>query len=92
MNTKAKGSRNERKSMTLFEALGYNCIKSGASLGVFDVIAIGLNNIILCQVKTNAWPSETEMEAIRLFPAPSNSIKTVHKWIDGKSKPEIKVI
>ncbi len=40
MNAKAKGTRNEHRSMRLLEAAGYHCTRSGASLGVFDIIGM----------------------------------------------------
>lgn len=89
-NCKAKGSRCERKSITLLEAAGYNCMKSGASLGAFDVIGIGSQDIVLLQIKANRWPGELEMEALRLFPAPSNARKLVHRWKDYARIPDVR--
>ena len=37
MNSKAKGSRNEHRSMALLEAAGYRCTRAAASLGAWDV-------------------------------------------------------
>lgn len=92
MNSKAKGSRNERKSIAMLEAAGYQCMKAGASLGVFDIIAIGSNDIVLCQVKTRDWPGSVEMEAIRLFPAPANARKLVHRWRDYQRVPDVREV
>jgi Holliday junction resolvase len=52
-NSKAKGSRNERKTTRLLESAGYLCIKAGASLGVFEVIGISHSDFIAVQVKSN---------------------------------------
>lgn len=41
MNCKAKGNRNERRSMELLEATGYRCCRSAASLGARDIIGVG---------------------------------------------------
>ncbi len=92
MNAKAKGSRNERKTIALLEAAGYACMKAGASLGVFDVIGIGSQDIVLCQVKSNRWPLEVEMETLRLFKAPSNARKLVHRWCDRQRNPDVREI
>ena len=70
MNAKAKGTYNEHRSMRLLEAAGYQCTRSGASLGTFDIIGIGSRDVVLVQVKTRDWPGTVEMEAIKLFPAP----------------------
>lgn len=51
MNCKAKGSRNERKSIKLLESLGYNCTRAAASLGVFDIVAISGTDIITVSSK-----------------------------------------
>jgi Holliday junction resolvase len=41
MNAKAKGTRNEHRSMRLLEAAGYRCTRSAASLGEWDIVGIG---------------------------------------------------
>lgn len=92
MNCKAKGSRNERKTIRLLEAAGYACMKAGASLGVFDVIGISSADMICVQVKSNRWPSSAEMETIQLFPVPPNCRKLVHRWDDRKSLPHTKEV
>jgi Holliday junction resolvase len=89
-NAKAKGARNERRTIRLLEAAGYACMKAGGSLGVFDVIAIGPIDIVLVQVKSNAWPGSVEMEALRLFRAPPNARKLVHRWRDRQRSPDLR--
>ena len=90
VNTKRKGSRNERRSMRLLEAAGYQCTKSGASLGVWDIIAIGPTDVILLQCKSRDWPSSVEMETLRLFPAPPNCRKLVHRWRERARLPDVR--
>lgn len=90
MNAKRKGTRNEHRSIKLLEASGYACTRAAASLGVFDIIGIGSTDVVLCQVKTNAWPGVEETEAIRLFPCPPNARKLVHRWRDGQRLPDTK--
>jgi len=92
MNTKAKGSRNERRSMALLERGGWRCTKSGASLGCWDIVGVGLAGVVLVQVKSNRWPNAVEMEAMREFPCPSNGIKLIHRWNDRKMLPEVKEV
>lgn len=92
MNHKAKGTRAEYKSIRLLESCGYRCMRSAASLGVFDIIAISSVDIILCQVKTRDWPNSIEMEAIKLYPAPPNARKIVHRWVDRKSLPDVREV
>jgi Holliday junction resolvase len=52
LNAKAKGTRNERRSMRLLEAAGYYVTRSGASLGAWDLIAVSSKDVALIQVKT----------------------------------------
>ncbi len=40
MNRKASGTRKERELIKHFEVDGYECTRSGASLGRYDVIAL----------------------------------------------------
>lgn len=88
-NTKAKGSRAERRSMKLLEAAGYCCTKSGASLGVFDVIGISATDFVLVQCKSNRVPPPHEVEQIREFKVPPNARKLIHVYYDGKRQPRV---
>ena len=90
MNAKAKGSRNEHRTMKLLESMGYSCTRAAASLGAFDVIAIGATDIVLVQCKTRDWPSRVELEALKLFPAPPNAKKLVHRYRDRVRLPDVK--
>lgn len=90
VNCKAKGTKREHKSMAIFEAAGYACTRAAASLGAFDIIAIGSQDIVLCQVKSNAWPGSAEMETLRAFPAPPNARKLVHRWRDRARQPDVR--
>jgi hypothetical protein len=99
MNAKAKGRRNEHRSMALLEAAGYRCTRSAGSLGEWDIIGIGPTDVVLCQVKTRDWPSAAEWEALKLFPAPPrqagappNCRKLVHRWRDRQRLPDVREI
>lgn len=92
MNTKAKGAKNERRSMALLEASGFRCTKSGASLGCFDVVGISLSGVVLVQCKSNRWPDHVELEAIREFPCPPNAVKLIHRWNDRQRLPVVKEV
>jgi len=92
MNTKRKGNRNEHKSIKLLERRGYACTRAAASLGVFDIVAIGATDILLVQCKSNEWPRAAEMESIKLFPAPTICRKLVHRWRDRRPEPDVKEV
>jgi Holliday junction resolvase len=92
MNSKAKGSRNERRSMAILEAAGYACSHSAASLGAWDVIGIGAVDVVLLQVKTRDWPDATEMETLQMFRAPANARKLVHRWRDRVQLPDVREV
>jgi hypothetical protein len=78
--------------MAIFEAAGYRCCRSAGSLGVFDIVAISATDIILCQVKTRDWPGAVELEQIRLFPAPDNARKILHRWRDRVRLPDVREV
>jgi len=78
--------------MALLEASGYACTKSGASLGVFDVIGVSAADFVVVQVKSNRWPGAEEMETLRAFRAPANCRKLVHVWRDRQKLPDVKEI
>lgn len=92
MNAKQKGTRNEHRSIKLLEASGYRCIRSAGSHSPWDVIAIGPTDIVLCQVKSNEWPRAHELEAMRMFPAPANCRKVIHRWRNHARYPDVKEV
>jgi len=64
-NTKAKGSRRERAIRDkAFDAGAVDVVKSGASLGPFDLVLIFPARAALVQVKSNAWPGRVESGAL----------------------------
>jgi Holliday junction resolvase-like predicted endonuclease len=67
MNAKAKGRRNEHRSMALLEAAGYRCTRSAGSLGEWDIIGIGPTDVVLCQVRTRDWPSTAGTLVVRRY-------------------------
>ncbi len=92
MKTKAKGNRNEHKTIKMLLADGYNCVRAAGSIGVFDVIGISATEILFIQVKSNRFPGKTEIELMKDFVCPANSRKIVHVWKDRRALPEIKEV
>ncbi len=89
VNTAKKGRRNEHRSMSLLEKSGYWCMRSAASRGVFDVVAVSKTDIIFVQVKSGRRPGSVEMEEMALCPVPPNARKLVHVWKDRAQMPEV---
>lgn len=92
MNTKGKGTRLEHKTMRRLESVGYCCTRAAASLGAWDVIAIGPHDVRLVQVKSNRWPGSVEMEALELFQCPAEVSKEVWRWNDHARDPMIRPV
>jgi uncharacterized protein with GYD domain len=92
MNAKRKGNRNEHRSIALLEAAGYRCTRSAASLGEWDIVGIGSQDMVLVQVKTRDWPGTVEMETLTLFPCPPTCRKLVHRWRDQQRLPDVREI
>lgn len=90
MNTKAKGNRNEHRSIHVLEASGYLCTRSAASLGMWDIIGIGSTDVVLVQVKTRDWPGSAEAEGLESFITPPNCRKLIHRWRDRQRLPDVK--
>jgi len=76
--------------MALFERAGYRCIRSAASKGEWDFVAISASEIILVQVKTGRWASGVEMEAMRAFPCPKGCVKVIHRWRPRRRQPDVR--
>jgi hypothetical protein len=92
LSTKAKGTKNEYKSMRYLEAMGYRCTRSAASLGEWDIIGIGTDDVVLVQVKSNRWPGRPEMEILKAFSVPSGVRKLVYRWDDYARKPKERLL
>ena len=92
MNTANKGRRNEYKSRRLLETLNYRVMRAAASLGVFDLVAIGSTDIILCQVKSNRGLSPADREEVERFTCPPNCRKQIHRWKDYVRVPEVEEV
>ena len=92
MNAKAKGTKNEHRSRSVLESLGYRVTRSAGSAGEWDLVAISSKDILLVQCKTNRWPSAIELEAMKEFPAPQNAKKLVHRWRPRRQLPDVREI
>jgi Holliday junction resolvase len=92
MNTKAKGTRNEHRSIAILETAGYLCTRSAASLGMWDIIGIGSTDVVLVQVKTRDWPGATETEGLESFVTPPNCRKLIHRWRYRQTLPDVREI
>jgi len=103
INRKGKGTRNERLARNIIEKNGYTwTIKSGASLGIFDVVGMreskGKLVTLMIQTKSNRNATLAERTAIRNFcPNTDPSILKKQIWIiyDGNNqvkKPPIKIV
>lgn len=84
--SKAKGRRYERRAAAILEAAGYSVTIAAASLGAFDLVAIGATDVRLVQVKGGRLPYATpaEREAMALTPAPANCSREVWKFYHGR--------
>ena len=68
-NAKAKGAKRERQFLKMLEKKEYLCVKSGGSLGIFDIVAVPKysgESVLLVQVKSNRI-SGKERKAIEKF-------------------------
>jgi Holliday junction resolvase len=93
MNTKAKGNRAERRCMKILTDAGYSCSRAAASLGIFDVVAIGAADVRLVQVKAGSkYCSAIEREQIARFVAPPNCSREIWRFPDRCKEPLIERI
>ena len=89
MKAKKKGARNEHRSMALLEAAGYRCVRSGGSLGEWDIIGLGLKDTVLVQVKSNRGPGRMERMALMDFPIAPFMRRLIHVWKDRQKLPVV---
>lgn len=78
--------------MALLEAAGYRCLRSGGSLGEWDVVGIGPQDVVLCQVKSNRGPGTLERLALQESCPYPHVRRLIHVWRDYKRTPEVTVL
>jgi Holliday junction resolvase len=88
--SKRKGTRAEHRAMRILEAAGYLVIRAGASLGPFDLVALGAKDIRCVQVKAGgARLSGVEREAIRVLELPAIVSRECWRFPDYARAPLI---
>ena len=92
INAKRKGARNERRSRELLEAAGYRVTRAAGSLGEWDLIGLGLEDLVLVQVKSNRGPGHLERLVLTEFPCPPRTRKLIHVWRDRRRLPVVEEI
>ena len=93
MSTKRKGIRAERLAKKMLEKAGYLVVRSSASLGPFDIIAIGPHGSLrLIQVKKGTQATRAEREALAELASKFKNA-SVEYWFfpEGSREPVITV-
>ena len=76
--------------MRILERDGYTCTRASASLGLFDVIAIGPADVRLIQVKSGSkYLSAVEREQIQDLTVPANVSRECWRFPDRARAPLI---
>lgn len=91
MNTARKGRRNEHRSIKIYEAQGFECMRAAASKGTWDFIATSEHNIVFVQVRSGRWPGLRERAELAAFKAPAKCIREMHRWRARQRLPDVKV-
>jgi hypothetical protein len=86
-HAKRKGARGELKAKRRLEAQGYAVIKAGGSLGCFDLVALGPQDVRCVQVKCNGYASKAERAAMLEAPLPPNASREIWRWLDHAREP-----
>lgn len=89
---KRKGAEGERKAKKRLEAQGYTVIKAGGSLGCFDLIALGPQDIRAVQVKVNGYCSKVERAAMHAAILPPNSTREIWRWLTRVREPLVETL
>lgn len=90
MNAARKGRRAEHRSRRWLEAQGFPLVvRSAASKGPFDLVAVGAAGVVLCQVKSGRGPSPAERRTIEAVACPANVVRVVHIWRPRRRLPDV---
>lgn len=85
MNLYRRGYRAELRVVRMLKASGefHTVVRSAGSRSPFDVVAIGEEGVLLCQVKTGERSYAAEAERLRRFLVPPNVRKELHVYRRG---------
>ncbi len=84
----------ELKTRDLLIADGYDVTKSGGSLGLFDLLAVGPIDLRMIQVKANRKPGKPERERLEAYgrnKLPNYATAEIWVWRDYAREPDILV-
>ncbi len=88
-----KGKYYERKTRKILEKEGYYTIRSAASKGVWDIVAIREDNVKLIQVKAGTSArKKQEIENMRQFKVPIYVSKELWFFYNPRKPPKIDII
>ena len=85
---KQKGGRRERQCRDIFISMGYDVVKAGGSLGMFDLVAVptgehsSVTRTIMIQVKSNYMPPREVYEI-----AQHETLAVKQIWVKPDRKP-----
>lgn len=82
MNFYRRGYRAELFLVRQLKASGefHTVMRSAGSRSPFDIVAIGEQGVLLCQVKTGEQSFTSEAERLRRFSVPPNVRKELHVY------------
>ncbi len=88
-----KGAYYERRARQILEAAGFAVTRSGGSLGIFDLIALGPHSVRCIQVKGGDRPylSPAERERIQSVQVPPNVSRELWRFFKKKQEPVIEI-
>lgn len=88
---KRRGGHNERRARDYLYQIGATrVVKSGASLGEFDLVAFFPGEVVLVQVKSNTWPGPQERANMRAVLNYTYVKKIMLRWDDRAREPQLR--
>jgi hypothetical protein len=92
MNKYTKGKRNELKTIRYLERQGYRCLRSAGSRSPFDIVAFGPYETLLIQVRSNRFPSISDIIEMDKYPTLPSIKKVIHVWKDHYMYPIVRPV
>jgi len=86
-----KGRYYENKTRKELEVAGFYTVRSAASKGMWDIVAIGKYTVILIQVKANNRVGPKERKQMEDFECPENTMRQIWRYY-GVGKKEVSTL
>jgi len=92
MNTAKKGAYYENRSIEIYEAKGFTCIRAAGSKGAWDFWAVRKNELHFVQVRFGRFPGPAARRMLAKTPPSAIATRVLHRWMPRAQAPDVRYV